>query len=454
MSEEKIGEAMLDSVFVRLSQIFGAFAHGAGGMAVGGEVILAARDHYARTLKQYESEWSRLELGLLESARAMGRLAAEFATIKGSERRRLIITNEEYQAARDAIAPPVCVRSSIGTIDSHERSGTPMRWWIWTLVAIGWLKIAVALPGYAFVEIPLNAETPFPAWVYAANLAIFGACGSLLLVGGRRDPRAQLLGAVWVPGQHPSLPIARLPACRRAPPPWLLAAAEVMRGVEPGAFRSVLAWLFASTFPRDALSGFWRRLASFSQVVSGLVGTMLFAIGLVQLVLRIATTEATAAVASQPLITNQNGIWRLNTALTLAAIPLVLLNARAAGLAERRRVRLFVWALALGAGPIRSKFSCDVLVPPYGALMDRQFPRFLSGMIFYPLLWTGLGVAAYSVYAAEVLTVRLVVRRAIRYAFARRPSSFAYRFPSVAFSGFSTASAAGLWQMFSAARAS
>ncbi len=51
--------------------------------------------------------------------------------------------------------------------------------------------------------------------------------------------------------------------------------------------------------------------------------------------------------------------------------------------------------------------------------MDRPTPRFWSLVVFYPLLYGGLAIAAYSVYVGQVLSVRLVVRKAVRYAFAR-----------------------------------
>ncbi len=51
--------------------------------------------------------------------------------------------------------------------------------------------------------------------------------------------------------------------------------------------------------------------------------------------------------------------------------------------------------------------------------MSEPTPRFWSLVIFYPLLYFGLAMAAYSVYVDQVLSVRLVVRKAVRYAFAR-----------------------------------
>ena len=292
-----------------------------------------------------------------------------------------------------------------------------MPWWIRALVALSWLKIAAALPGYAIVTLPRDAATPFPGWVYASHVIIFTLFGTMLLLGGRRDRRAQLLGTVLLLAA--SLFVNRpLEAVPLTAPLWLAEAAAALRLIEPGAFRSLLAWMFASSFPREALSGWWQRVATTGKIASAALGILLFMAGLVDMVMRISTSGSLVQ-AGPPLSESPDGLWRLNTILTLTSLPLIVLNSRAAGITDRRRSQLFVWALVLGTGPILAQVVLESAIPAYGAFMNQHIPRMWSGALLYPVLWTGLATAAYAVYAGEVLSVRLVVRRAIRYALAR-----------------------------------
>ena len=99
MATEKGNYGDADRTFVILSQIFGAFAHGAGGLAVDGAVILKARDDYDALITRFADKWSDFELAVLESARAMGRLAAHKALHRDATR----ITVEDYSDARAII---------------------------------------------------------------------------------------------------------------------------------------------------------------------------------------------------------------------------------------------------------------------------------------------------------------------------------------------------------------
>jgi len=92
-------EGMSDDVFVILSQIFGAFAHGAGGLSVEGKVILQARSDYTPLITENLKRWRRLELPVIESARLMGRLAGH-----GALGRDGLISMADYQRAREIIA--------------------------------------------------------------------------------------------------------------------------------------------------------------------------------------------------------------------------------------------------------------------------------------------------------------------------------------------------------------
>src|SRR6185295_7015022 len=106
---------------------------------------------------------------------------------------------------------------------------------IWVLIVLASLKILTALPIFAVATLLPDADSPFPSWVYASHLTVFAVFGLALLAGGRRDRRAQLLGAVFVlaASLFANRPLERVP-------PGIPLVSEyifVLRFIEPGAFR-------------------------------------------------------------------------------------------------------------------------------------------------------------------------------------------------------------------------
>src|SRR6185503_8881204 len=130
---------------------------------------------------------------------------------------------------------------------------------IWVLIVLASLKILTALPIFALVPLRPDVDSPFPSWVYASHLAVFAAFGLVLLAGGRRDRRAQLLGAALLlaASLFANRPLGRVP-------PELPLAEYVfaLRFIEPGAFRSLLVWMFARSFPRETVAGKWQIVAT------------------------------------------------------------------------------------------------------------------------------------------------------------------------------------------------
>ncbi len=89
--------------FAILVQIFGAFAHGAGGLMVEDEVILAATEDYAPKVDRGREEWASEGLQVLELTRAIGRLAAHRALSHG----RVVIQHSDYRHARERVGVAV-----------------------------------------------------------------------------------------------------------------------------------------------------------------------------------------------------------------------------------------------------------------------------------------------------------------------------------------------------------
>lgn len=292
--------------------------------------------------------------------------------------------------------------------------------WFRALVALGVLKVAVGATGYFLPDPPASSMSPFPWWVYLISLGVYTGLGVALLTGGRRDRRALLLGGAL-------LMVATLGADRGLArlelhgPALVAYAAAVLAALDPNAFRPLLVWMFARSFPREALTGAARQVAITGQAVCLVVGLVLFGVSVWHATDLVSGGRAPVPGFLHTLMKSNPGgaYWMLIPALTLAGLPFIVLNTRAAGRSDQRRAEVLAFGLVLGSAPMLLEASAEFLIPPYGRFMSQPVPRLWSGIILYPLLYLGLGTAAYSVYMRQALSVRLVVRKAVRYAFAR-----------------------------------
>ena len=238
--------------------------------------------------------------------------------------------------------------------------------------------------------------------------------GGLLLAGGRRDRRAQLLGAVLLVAASlfANRPLSSVP---ESAPLLLQRAAMVLRAIEPGAFRSLLVWMFASSFPRLLLTGAWGRVGAAGMVASALLGVLLFAASIGPLILQ----PSSAGIESLLAVQSPDGVWRLNTIFTLSGLVLIVVNMRAAGGTVRRRAELFVWALVLGTGPILAQAVAESAIASYGTLMSQPLPRMWSGLISIPSCGPASARRRMRSMPGRCSRYACLVRGAIRYALAR-----------------------------------
>lgn len=298
---------------------------------------------------------------------------------------------------------------------AHDMPG-----WFWALVALGVLKVAVGATGYALPDPPASPMSPFPWWVYLISLAVYAGLGTTLLTGGRRDRRALLLGGalLLVASLSADRGLARLDAHA---PSAIAFIAVVLAALDPNAFRPLLVWMFARSFPRDALAGPARQVAVAGQAICLVLGLVLFGVSVWHAADLLSGGQVPVPDSLRALMKSTPGgvYWMVIPALTLAGLPLIVLNTRAAGRSDQRRAEVLAAGLVIGSAPMLIEASAEFLIAPYGRFMSQPVPRLWSGIILYPLLYLGLGIAAYSVYMKQALSVRLVVRKAVRYAFAR-----------------------------------
>ena len=272
------------------------------------------------------------------------------------------------------------------------------------------LCVAVAQLALAILGAP--PELLRVAWLHVVNLAMFGVAGMVLLAGGGRDARLPLLGGLFVI-------IGSAFAATLVPSPdasleGVLFA--VFRPLRPEAFLPLMLWRFVRRFPVDVQPGGARRVSNMLVDVSFGVGTVLFAI------------NASTGYCGSPLPAWSMGLadlldrndaesayWPLLFAIAAPAIPFVLWKARLETHENRRRVTLFVSALAVGMTP----FAIAVVATPFVPALRDVLVVQRVGVVLYGALALIAPATAYSVSVDRVMDLRFLIRTTLQHSLAR-----------------------------------
>jgi protein kinase-like protein len=283
------------------------------------------------------------------------------------------------------------------------------------IIAAAVLKSCAGLAAVLVLHRPDSGSAPFPVEVNLLHVAVFGAVGAWLLLGGHQDERARYLGALYIviAAMFADRPLAAAAFGAGAP----RAGFALLWALDPVAFAPWLWWRFAEQFPRDVPLGAWQRLTSMTSRACGWAGTVLFAISIAN---ALALTAGAGSLTGVPLPgRNSAPYWLFQILAVLGALVLIVRNTRAARVDEQRRARLFVAGLIAGFVPMAVDVLLEFMIPAFGAWMDRPDVRPWAGLVVYPLLLSVPLTTSYAVAVDQVLSVRLVVRQAIRYALTR-----------------------------------
>ena len=271
------------------------------------------------------------------------------------------------------------------------------------------LGIAVAQLALAILGAP--AVLGRIAWLHVANVVMFGAGGVVLLAGGGRDLRLPLLGGLFVTIGS-AFAASLMPSAEAGHVPL----AAVFRLFLPEAFLPLMLWRFVREFPVDIQRPNARRIADVLVNVSFGVGAMLFTMNAIgglgdwttsaQLMALLALVERTDA---------ESVYWPLLFAIATPAIPYVLWKTRFAEHEDRRRVWLFVGALAFGLTP----FVLAVVATPFVPALRDGLVQQRLGVVLYAALASIVPVTAYSVAVGRVMDLRFFIRSTLKYATAR-----------------------------------
>ena len=302
------------------------------------------------------------------------------------------------------------VVSAIGAKRRPEAPTGPTRWSQCREICVSFL-LCIAIVQLALAILGAPAVLGRVAWLHVANVVMFGAGGVVLLAGGGRDSRLPLLGGLFVTIGS-SFAASLMPSAEAGHVPL----AAVFRPLLPEAFLPLMLWRFVREFPVDTQRPRARRFADVLVNVSFGVGAMLFTMNAVgdlgdgktsvQLMALLDLVERTDAVSVY---------WPLLFAIAIPAIPYLLWKTRFAGREDRRRVRLFVGALAVGLTP----FALAVVATPFVPVLRDGLVQQRLGVVLYAALASIVPVTAYSVAVDRVMDLRFFVRSTLKYATAR-----------------------------------
>jgi hypothetical protein len=284
--------------------------------------------------------------------------------------------------------------------------------WLRAFVGLAAVKTAIGLAGL-LVLLPLPGGREWTIGVLrVAGIILYSGSALLLIYGGRRDRRATHLGGAFLLVAS-SLASAPFPELATMAPRGVSAVLALLNHLNPDAFLPLLLWLFFRDFPRRSVLGYVRAVPRAAIAVSTVAGVVLF----------LATTApyfvSHEEAAWELLLLLSRFFWATVALLGLPALAYGVWRARTAPASEQRRMRVFLLGLTLGAGPPLVVFLLAAFFPGLSReLRDPEGPGALAAMLRGVALLIPIATT-YAVTVQHVLDVRLVVRKAIRYALAR-----------------------------------
>ncbi|MEO6326203.1 MAG: hypothetical protein ABIT01_20470, partial [Thermoanaerobaculia bacterium] len=295
------------------------------------------------------------------------------------------------------------------------------------LVALAILRLVLGLVGYAVLFFS-GAHAASSSWaaglpmgLYLLHALVYGSAAALLFFGGRHDPRAQnlalfflLIAAAY--GGHPVLSLVH------ALPGWLASLLTVPWKLALDAFLPLSLWLFVRDFPESSLARAPRAVIRWGIGAAAVTGAILLPTNAISRFLPALAAKGNplARVVSALDRWKPDSLYYAAPALLIvASFAVILWKARTARGEERRRVGLFLSSLVVGLTPIVAELLLEAASSRYAAWARTPAGKtILSIFIFSGLLSVPL-TTTYAVLVHEVLDVRLIVRKALRYALAR-----------------------------------
>jgi len=254
-----------------------------------------------------------------------------------------------------------------------------------------------------------------PAWSQILQASFFASLAFVLLFYGRADRRAWSLGLFILDSAGTLVE----PFVRGVADPSALTWLGLH--LRTDAFQAALVWFFASEFPRPSRN---RRLARVFTAATGIA----MALGVLLAGMDAYAVTSSAVTPANPLLDLAVRVQRVHpgradwyfTLQFLLLAPLLLLQPwklREWGADDRRRFVWLVAALATGFAPLIAVALLATFSPSSLEVL-RPYWRLVGAVIVIALTLVPVS-AAYASLVQRTLDLRLVVRAALQYLFAR-----------------------------------
>lgn len=286
--------------------------------------------------------------------------------------------------------------------------------WQRAIAALAMLKVLVGVGLYAAAFGATGYPTPRDL-LMVAHVVAFGAAAALLIVLGRRDLRATVLGVAFLLTAAVFADNAR--ATLGTNSSTGLTMVRALFALQVDAFSAYFLWFFIQEFPRIATFGARRNMQRLAMSASLVVGLALFAMNAAYFVASFAQWQSSVPELLWIFAReNDHGwYWPMQYALWIPGLPALIWKARVAPISERRRVSILIGALLVGTAPTVGWVFLSIVWPSFRQLL----PLRTAGWLIYPTLLSTPFTTAYAVLVHQALNARLIVRRAMQYAFAR-----------------------------------
>ena len=285
--------------------------------------------------------------------------------------------------------------------------------WGQVLGGLALLKIVLSLGG---LPMPTGSTSVVARSIPGVFVVVFTVVGVWLLVLGRGDRRAVLLGVLFLLIATPFADALLLGFSRTAP--TLSPALWTLAHVQVAAYLPYVFWCFVREFPRREVPRAGDRLVRWSIGAAFWVGSGL-------LLAELARAFGPAAGPGAPPLgwlsrfESDSLFWPLLFLVGSPALPFTVQRARRAAPDELRRVRLMLTALVIGVSPIVAVTLLASFIPGFAGYLRTSQGLFTTGLLVYPATLSIPFVTAYAVLVHRALDLRLIVRQVLHYLLAR-----------------------------------
>jgi hypothetical protein len=282
--------------------------------------------------------------------------------------------------------------------------------WFKALAALALVRNAFALAAWG---VGAGAPGAIPTATFAIHIAVYSTAGVSLIVLGARDRRAIVLGVLFL--LLGTSFADRFYLGLTATNGGLISTfATALLALRLEVFQPYCVWRFVSDFPRvEHRRG--RVAARKITSLSGVVGLTMAALSLLAV-----ATPAVLPIGMLELVDRGTAYWSILFGLMAAALIFSAVRLRWAGLDEARRVRIAIAGLIAGFFPLFALVFLLTAVPAlYRWAEQPHVARALGYTLVYPGTLSIPFTVGYAVLARRALELKLIVRQAMQYAFAR-----------------------------------